>query len=402
MQPAAKCEPAMSFDPANCVRPELRQLQAYELDRSPCRFKLDQNEMPFDLPRPVKQRILAPLAARSWGTYPDFNSDHLRHVIGDSQGWPGEGVLLGNGSGELLALTVEAVTRVGQEVLGTVPSFSLYKLLALRTHAQPRFLPPRADLTMPMAELEREIELEPTRPLILCSPNNPTGEAVSVEALERLLERMAAPLLLDNAYDEFCDVDYRPLLARHRHLMIFRTLSKAWTMAAWRVGYVLADPALVTELIKVKLPYNLNFASELAAESALAASAAVQRRVRVVIGRRAQWQSMLEDLGFETFPSQTNFILARCPDRVSLDAVLEGLEAASIRVRDVSSYPGLAGCFRISVGNGVALRATRGALTEMLSSPSTFAASTVAASTVAPSTVAPSTVAPSTLVGAAR
>ncbi len=370
MQPASSREPAMSFDPASCVRPELRQLQAYQLDRSPCRFKLDQNEMPFDLPLPVKQRILAPLASRSWGAYPDFNSDHLRHVIGRNQGWPGEGVLLGNGSGELLALTVGAVTRVGQEVLGTVPSFSLYKLLALRSHAQPRFLPPRDDLRLPMAELEREVESDPTRPLILCSPNNPTGEAVSIEALARLLDRLQAPLLLDNAYDEFCDIDYRPLLARYRHLMIFRTLSKAWTMAAWRVGYMLADPALVTELIKVKLPYNLNFASELAAEAALASSAAVERRVRAVIGRRDQWRQMLEDLGFDVFPSQTNFVLARCPEHVELEQVLAGLEAASIRVRDVSAYPGLAGCFRVSIGNGVALRATREALSEMLSSPS--------------------------------
>ncbi|MEM7583111.1 MAG: histidinol-phosphate transaminase [Acidobacteriota bacterium] len=366
MQTATECETSTSCDPTRFVRPELRQLKAYQLDRSPCRFKLDQNEMPFDLPRPVKQRILAPLAERSWGTYPDFNSDDLREVVGRSQDWPGAGVLLGNGSGELLALTVEAVALPGQELLGTVPSFSLYQLLALRSHAKPRFLPPREDLRLPLAELERELERDPTRPLILCSPNNPTGEAVSPEALERLLQRIEAPLLLDNAYHEFCDVDYRPLLARYRQLMIFRTLSKAWTMAAWRIGYLLADPDLVTELIKVKLPYNLNFASELAAESALSADAAVQRRVRAVVGRRGHWQSMLEAQRFEVFPSQTNFLLARCPREVRLAEVLAGLEAASIRVRDVSSYPGLAGCFRVSVGSGAALRAMRTALSEIM------------------------------------
>ncbi|MCP3960262.1 MAG: histidinol-phosphate aminotransferase family protein [bacterium] len=351
------------LDPARMVREELRQLSAYHLDRTPCRFKLDQNEMPFDLPRPVKQRVVESLADRCWGAYPDFNSDRLRAVIGDWQGWPAEGVLLGNGSGELLALTVEAVTRAGDEVLGTLPSFSLYKLLVLRAGAVPRFLAPRPDLAMPTEELEREIERDPERPLILCSPNNPTGEAVTPEALERLLERLEAPLLLDNAYDEFCRHDYRPLLARHRHLAIFRTLSKAWAMAAWRLGYLLADPDLVTELIKVKLPYNLGFASARAAEAALASSTAVDRRVRAVIGRRAQWTRMLASAGFEVFPSEANFLMVR---HARAEELRRGLEERSIRVRDVSYYPGLAGCFRIAIGSGAALRATRQAVAGIL------------------------------------
>ncbi|MEM7354497.1 MAG: histidinol-phosphate transaminase [Acidobacteriota bacterium] len=355
---------APALDPASWVRPELRQLSAYTLDRSPCRFKLDQNEMPFDLPQPVKQRILAPLAERSWGTYPGFNSDHLRGVISRHQGWPADGVLLGNGSGELLALTLEAILRPGEEVVGTAPSFSLYKLLILRCAGEPRFLAPRPDLNLPLAELEAEIERDPTRPLILCSPNNPTGEAVTPEALERLLERIQAPLLLDNAYHEFCEYDYTPLLSRYRQLMIFRTLSKAWTMAAWRLGYLLADPALVTELIKVKLPYNLNFASALAAEVALAAPHAVDRRVRTVIGRRPQWTQMFRQQGFEVFPSQTNFLLVRHPQAAFLN---RGLAARGIRMRDVSGYPGLANCFRVSVGSGAALRATREALAELQS-----------------------------------
>ena len=355
-----------TLDPSTFVRDELRQLSAYTLDRSPCRFKLDQNEMPFDLPRPVKRRIFEPLLDRAWGVYPGFNSDRLRAVVGRHQDWPAEGVLLGNGSGELLALTLLAVTRPGQEVLGTVPSFSLYKLLVLRCGAKPRFLPPRPDLRLPLMELEREIEADPTRPLVLCTPNNPTGEAVSPAAVERLLERLQAPFLLDNAYHEFCDVDYRPLLSRHRHLMIFRTLSKAWTMAAWRLGYLLADLALVRELVKVKLPYNLGFASALAAEAALAAPAAVDRRVRAVIGRRPQWQEMLAAFGFEVFPSQANFVLVR---HRQADRIRRGLDRRGIRVRDVSGYPGLAGCFRISIGSGAALRATRQALAEILQAP---------------------------------
>ncbi len=354
---------AVAIDPASFVRPELRQLSAYELDRTPCRFKLDQNEMPFDLPLSLKRRLLEASLDRSWAAYPSFNSDRLRAAIGRLKDWSVEGILIGNGSGELMAMALEATRRPDQEVLGTVPSFSLYKLLALRASAQPHFLPPRSDLKLPVAELEQEIERDPTRPLVLCSPNNPTGEALPPQAIEGLLERLEAPLILDNAYDEFCDHDYRPLLDRHRHLMIFGTLSKAWTLAAWRLGYLLADPALVAELLKVKLPYNVSFASSSAGVAVLESPAAVERRIRAVLARRPHWERMLRSFGFEVFPSQANFLLVRHRDA---DQIRQGLADRGIRVRDVSYYPGLAGCFRISIGSGAALRATREALHQIL------------------------------------
>ena len=356
---------ASGVDPAALVRAELRRLSAYELDRTPCRYKLDQNEMPYDLPRSLKRRILESALDRNWAAYPSFNADRLRGAIGRLKDWPAEGVLIGNGSGELMALALEATRRPGQEVLGTVPSFSLYKLLALRSGAEPCFLPPRPDLALPVAELEREIERDPTRPLILCSPNNPTGEALPPAAIERLLERLEAPMILDNAYAEFCAHDYRPLLERHRHLLLFGTLSKAWTLAAWRLGYLLADPALISELLKVKLPYNVSYASVMAGASVLEASGAVERRVRTVVARRDGWRRMLRGFGFEVFPSEANFLLVRHPNA---GAVRSGLAERGIRVRDVSYYPGLESCFRISVGSGVALRATRQALSEILES----------------------------------
>ncbi len=352
------------MDPTTFVRPELRRLSAYHLDLSPCRHKLDQNEVPFDLPPAVKRRVLDGLLQRSWADYPDFHADGLRAALGRRHGWPPEGVLVGNGSNELLGVTLEALTRPGQEVLGTLPSFGLYRMFVLRAAAVPRFLPPRQDLALPLAELEAEIARDPTRPLILCSPNNPTGEAATAAAVERLLERLEAPLLLDNAYAEFCDHDYRPLLARHRHLLIFRTFSKAWSLGGLRLGYLLADPELVAELIKVKLPYNVNIASALAGEAALAAAGAAERRIRVLRGRRPQWAAMLRDAGFEVFPSAANFLLVRRRDR-PVDTLRRGLEERGIRVRDVSGYPGLAGCLRFSVGSGTALRAVRRALAEI-------------------------------------
>ena len=333
---------------------------------TPCRHKLDQNEVPYDLPPAFKKRVAAAWAARDWAKYPDFHSDRVRELLAARHDWTADGVLVGNGSNELLGVTLEAVARPGSEVLGTLPSFGLYRMFVERAAASPRFIQAGPCLKVPMDALLAEVDKDPARPVILCSPNNPTGDAVTPEQVDELLGRLRAPLLLDNAYGEFCRYDYRPLLRRHRHLVIFRTFSKAWSLGGLRLGYLLADPELVHELMKVKLPYNVGFGHGLAAEAVLDDPAPAERRVRAILGRRPQWRRMLEDQGFEVFESEANFFLARVPAGRDVDHIRGRLEAVGIRVRDVSKYPGLRGCMRVSVGSGRALRDVRRALDEIL------------------------------------
>ena len=283
------------LDPALFVRPELRALGAYHLDLTPSRHKLDQNEVPWDLPRRFKEEMAARLLAADWARYPDFHADELRRDLARLHGHPFEGVLVGNGSNELLSVALTALVAPGTEVLGAEPSFGLYRSFVLKAGGVTRFLPPRPDLRIPIDELEAEVERDPGRPLLLCTPNNPTGDALPVERVERLLERLEAPLLLDNAYGEFCQYDYRPLLARYPHLIVFRTFSKAWSLAGMRLGYLLADPRLVTELIKVKLPYNLGHPGVIAGRVVLEAEAEERRRVRLLVARRPQWAAMLAE-----------------------------------------------------------------------------------------------------------
>ncbi len=352
----------MVGDPALFVRPELRALSRYHLDLTPSRHKLDQNEVPWDLPWRFKRRMAERLLAADWARYPDFHAGELRRDLGRLHGHPQEGVLVGNGSNELLSVTLTALVPPGGEVLAAEPSFGLYRSFVLKAAGVPRFLPPRPDLRIPLDELEAEVEREPRRPLILCTPNNPTGDALPPEQVERLLERLEAPLLLDNAYGEFCRWEYRPLLAKYPHLVLFRTFSKAWSLAGMRLGYLLADPRLVAELLKVKLPYNVGHAGVIAGRVALEAEPQARKRVEILIARRGQWAAMLAEAGLEVFPSEANFLLVRCGSPERAKEIRETLEARSIRVRDVGGYPGLAGCLRVSVGTGAALRAVRAAL----------------------------------------
>ncbi|MEP7013201.1 MAG: aminotransferase class I/II-fold pyridoxal phosphate-dependent enzyme [Acidobacteriota bacterium] len=361
-------KPPRTLDPALLIRPELRALPAYHLEQTECRWKLDQNEVPWELPRRLKVAVAQALAEESWARYPDFHADALRRELGALHAWPWEGVLVGNGSNELLALALEGLTTIGGEVLVAEPCFGLYRMFIQKAGAKPVFLPPRADIALPMDEMLAEVERFPERPVVLCTPNNPTGAAATVEQVEALLERMTGPLLLDNAYAEFCRYDYRPLLARYPNLLIFRTFSKAWSLAGLRLGYLLADPRLVTELIKIKLPYNLNRASAAAGRAALEGEAAATRRVRTILGRRPQWARALAAAGLEVFPSEANFLLVRAAGedeaarRAAARAIRDGLAEQGILVRDVGGYPGLAGCLRVSVGSGGALRAVEAAL----------------------------------------
>jgi histidinol dehydrogenase len=365
-QPNASAPEESFLDPLAFVRPEVRSRQAYSLQLEPCRHKLDQNEVPWDLPRRLKQRVATRWLARDWSRYPDFHADELRRALAARQDWPWQGILVGNGSNELLATAVAAFAGPGREVLGVTPSFALYATFAEQGGGKLRTIAASSDLALPLAALLSEIRRDPTRPVLLCSPNNPTGAAATVAEIEVLLGALRAPLFLDNAYGEFCRHDYRPLLLRHRHLLLFRTFSKAWSVAGIRLGYLLADPALVNELIKVKLPYNLGHAAIAVGEVALAEHRVAERRVRLLTARRAQWAETLAAAGLEVFPSQANFVLVRAAQgNEGARRVRDGLATRGIRVRDVSGYAGLAGCLRVSVGDGMALRAVRQALQEI-------------------------------------
>lgn len=345
------------------VRPEFRALSAYSLHRVRRGYRLDQNEAPWDLPRALKREALARLAEHNWAHYPDFHAERLRRLLGERNGWPAEGVLVGNGSGELLTMVLEGVVEPGQEVLSCQPCFGLYENFVRRAAGVPRFLEPAANLGLQTGALQDEIKRDPSRPVILCTPNNPTGAAADPAAVDRLLTALEAPLLLDNAYGEFCRHDYLTLLRRHANLIVFRTLSKAWSLGGIRLGYLLADPELAAELIKVKLPYSIGHASAVIGEVALEHADRLLPRIAVVRARREQWAVMLREFGFDVFDSEANFLLARHPDCA---AIREGLAAGGVLVRDVSRYPGLANCMRIGIGGGPALRAARRTLTGIL------------------------------------
>ncbi len=186
---------------------------------------------------------------------------------------------------------------------------------------------------------------------IVCSPNNPTGGVLPLDAVGRLCGQSDGLVVLDEAYHEFSGLSAVPLLREHRNLVILRTFSKAMALAGLRVGYLLAAPELVREIDKARLPYNLNFFSQAAALAALEEKAALETTVARLVGLRERLFADLAALpGVRPYPSRANFVLAAF-ETADPKAVFCSLYREGVLVRDVTSYPRLSRCLRMSVGS---------------------------------------------------
>ncbi|HVS32644.1 MAG TPA: aminotransferase class I/II-fold pyridoxal phosphate-dependent enzyme [Thermoanaerobaculia bacterium] len=343
------------------MRLALRDLTAYTLEVREAHTKLNQNESPDDLPAELKRGIVEEALARPWNRYPDFESSTLRNALAREYGLAAENILTGNGSNELLAAAITAFVAPGTQVVMLRPSFTLYEKLTTIAGGVPRFID--ADPASPLLPARDMIRLASTLdgPLVIaCSPNNPTGGVLPAGALDALLGT-GATVFLDRAYGDFAGDTLPPL---HDRLVTFSTFSKAWGLAALRIGWLAATAATAREIRKVTLPYNLNVISEAAAVIALRNRAGRDETVaRTIRERERAGRALAAMRSVEVFPSAANFIAFRIPDA---HRTFEALCARGVLVRDISSYPGLAGCLRVSIGSAAENDAFLAAIEEVL------------------------------------
>ncbi|MFQ6059215.1 MAG: histidinol-phosphate transaminase [Anaerolineae bacterium] len=334
----------------NLIKPEVRNLAPYTLRHHEHRVKLNQNENPFGFPEALKEEVWRRARGRDWARYPDFFLREITERLAQHADVPPDWVLVGNGSNELIQVTLMATLARGDTVIIPVPTFTLYRLMSTVMGAQVVEVPlSQGDFALPTEAIVAAAREHRARVVILCSPNNPTGVAYPEGQVRRIVEETEALVVLDEAYREFSDQDFRPLLDGYDNLILLRTFSKAMAMAGLRVGYLLARPELVRELAKARLPYGLNLLSETAALVALDHRDLLEAQVRRIRALRNVLHAELRALpGVHPYPSQANFLLCRF-DRPT-EEVFAALLANGILVRDVSGYPLLAGHLRISVG----------------------------------------------------
>jgi histidinol-phosphate aminotransferase len=336
-------------DPLSGVKSQVLKVPAYSLHAYEAEIKLNQNENPYDFPADLKEEVFRRFKTREWSRYPDFVPDSVRKLLADFAGWRKDGVLVGNGSNELLQAALMVLVDNGTKVVIPAPTFTVYALIASILGAEVVRVPLNPDMSYDVDAIVSKSSSAGAGVLILNTPNNPTGSVIRNDALQRVLEQFTGHVLLDEAYFEFWGHSALDLLQEYPRLIITRTFSKAMGMAGLRVGYLLAHEELVSEISKAKLPYNVNQFSLTAAEVAVENRERFRPAIEAVLKERDRLGAELGRIpGIKVFPSEANFFLVEVP--VEPRVIFEDLHRQGILIRDVSTYPMLSRCLRISVG----------------------------------------------------
>ncbi len=331
------------------VKSRVLKVPAYTLRAYDAEVKLNQNENPYDFPEDLKQETFRRFLDRQWSRYPDFVPDSLQQRLAEFAGWQKEGVLVGNGSNELLQATLMVLVSSRTRVAIPSPTFTVYRLISNVLGASVVDIPLNQDMTYDIDALISKSRESGARVLIINTPNNPTGSVLDGEGLQRILRQFSGHVLLDEAYYEFWGHTALEYLRDFPRLIITRTFSKAMGMAALRVGYLMAHPDLAAQISKAKLPYNVNQFSLTAAEVALDNIERFRPPIEAVLRERERLGRELGGIpGIKVYPTQSNFFLIEMPQEPR--RIFEELFRQGILVRDVSGYPMLSKCLRISVG----------------------------------------------------
>jgi histidinol-phosphate aminotransferase len=367
--------PGLGHRPA--VRDDLQALEGYHSPQVAVAVRLNTNESPYAPPPEFVDAWLEELRAVPLHRYPDRAARALRDALGAHLGQPAGRIFCANGSNEVLQTMLLTYGGPGRRALVFEPTYALHSHISRITGTEVVAAERRSDFTLaPEAVAARIAEHRPDV-VFLCSPNNPTGivegEAVIEAALAAIVGARRGLLVVDEAYGEFAPRSALGLVDDERPLVVARTYSKVWSMAALRLGFCVAPSWLVEQLEHVVLPYHLSMPTQTAGRLALAWQQEMKDRVEALVGERERLVERLTALpGLTVFPTGANFVLVRAeprPGEAADDAgqrVWEDLLARGVLVRNFARWPRTAGCLRITVGTPEEDEAFLAALEEVL------------------------------------
>ncbi|MDR7434750.1 MAG: histidinol-phosphate transaminase [Armatimonadota bacterium] len=330
------------------ARPEVRALRPYRLDQSRFQVKLNQNENPYDWPEEIKEEVLRRLRASPWNRYPSVDAAPLRQALAEAMGLSSDMVAVTNGSNEAILALIQTYAT-GGSVVYPIPTYSMVRPLTVIGGATPIEVPLRPDFSLDaQALLTKAIETN-ARLVFLASPNNPTGNLFAREAILAVAGGSPGVVIVDEAYFSFSRTSFLDEVLRRDRFAVIRTFSKAFSLAGARVGWIMANSQIIAEVSKVLPPYNLDLFAQTTAIVALEHRDLLEKHVRVILRERDRVFAALSQMeGVHPYPSEANFILFRT--RLPAQEVFDRLLERGILVRDVSSYPLLEGCLRVTIG----------------------------------------------------
>jgi histidinol-phosphate aminotransferase len=331
------------------VRDDLRALEGYHSPQVDVRVRLNTNESPAEPPAAWRDAFAAELSRLSWNRYPDRGATALREAIAEVHDVSAEQVFVANGSNEVLQTVLLAYAGPGRTVATFEPTYQMHGQIARVTGATVVETDRRPDFTLDIDAALATIAVAQPMVTFLCSPNNPTGLVEPEANVRAVLSAVSGVLVVDEAYAQFAPWSAMSLVDDTRPLVVTRTFSKTWSMAAARLGYLVGPTWLVAELDKVVLPYHLDAAKQIAGRLALRYTDEMEERVATIVAERTRISAAFERLPIDHVQSGANFILFRPRERPGR-AVWEALLERGVLVRDCSSWPRLDDCLRVTIG----------------------------------------------------
>ncbi len=333
-------------------RDDVALMEGYHSPQLDVSVRLNTNEAPDAPPEAFTAALVDAVRDIEWNRYPDRAAGRLRAAIGALHGVGPEQVFVANGSNEVLQTVLLTFGGPGRTAAVWEPTYALHSHIARLTGTGVAVGERGADFSTDLVEVERVVGGVRPSVAFLCSPNNPTGVVDppdTVRATLGMVEAVDGLLVVDEAYGQFAPWSAIDLLAEHTPLVVSRTFSKTWSMAAARLGYLLGPSWVVAELDKVVLPYHLDAFKQLAGVLALDHVDDMNARVARLVEERGRLVDRLSSLDVDVWPSGANFVLFR-PRTIGGREVWQRLVDRSVLVRDCSSWPRLEGCLRVTIG----------------------------------------------------
>lgn len=339
----------IAVSPENLIRPEILALHAYHVPPASGMTKLDAMENPYLLPQGLRDEIARLVSDAEINRYPDAGAHHLKAGIRKVMNLPpGMDVLLGNGSDEIIQLLAMAVAKPGAVLLSVEPSFVMYKMIATFVGIKYVGVPLKEDFSLDLHATMEAIKREQPALVFLAYPNNPTGNLFDAEAIRQIIKATPGLVVVDEAYYAFARDSFIPHLAHYDNLLVMRTFSKLG-MAGLRLGFLAGSAAWLSQLEKLRLPYNVGVLPQLVAAKLLEHhEVLLQQAEQIKQDRSWLYERLVGTAGVHAYPSEANFILFRVEHA---SRVFEGLKQRGVLIKNLNGgHPALTDCLRVTVG----------------------------------------------------
>ena len=335
--------------PERLIRPEILALNAYHVPPASGLIKLDAMENPYRLPQELRDEIARAVADAEINRYPDAGAQQLKAGIRQVVDLPpGMDILLGNGSDEIIQILALAVAQPGAVLLSVEPSFVMYRMIALFAGMEYVGVPLREDFSLDLEAMLSAIKRDQPALVFLAYPNNPTGNLFDAAAVRQIIAAAPGLVVLDEAYYAFASDSFIPQLAHYENLLVMRTFSKLG-MAGLRVGFLAGSAAWLSQLEKLRLPYNAGVLPQVVASKLLQHHDVLLAQAERIKQERGRLLNDLQAMsGVQAYPSEANFILFRV---AGATAVFAELKQRGVLIKNLDGgHPALLDCLRVTVG----------------------------------------------------